>query len=108
MTIKSRSKSHPLATEFDRVIEAARLLFGRSGRAYVRHVTQALRKDPEEFVAFVKAREEQYRQAVADLRAPGRDLLIVPDKFAIIYSLYCAAIRFKIFPSPRRIFSRRL
>ena len=98
MTIKSSSKSHPLTTEFDRLIEAVYLLFGPVGSL----VRPARRPGPSEGPRRVrrvlKGREEQYQQAVADLKAPGRDLLRLHDKFAIIYALYCAAIRFKIFP----------
>ncbi len=98
MTIKSRSKSHPLARfiDFDCLVDTIYNLFGPAGPAFVRHVVHALQKDREEFVAFVKDREEQYRRAVADLKAPGRDLLYERDKFARIYAVYCAAIRFKI------------
>jgi hypothetical protein len=38
------------------------------------------------------------RQAVADIKAPGRKLLRVHGKFATIYAAGCAAIRFKILP----------
>jgi hypothetical protein len=67
-------------------------------RAYIWHIAHAIRDDRDEFVAFVKERREQYQQAVAHLKAPGRKLLRVHGKFATIYAAGCAAIRFKIFP----------
>ena len=82
----------------DRLLELARLHYGLAGRAYVWRVAHALRKDRDEFVAFLKERREQYLRAVADLKAPGRRLLRVHGKFATIYAAGCAAIRFKIFP----------
>ena len=82
----------------DRLLELARLHYGLAGRAYVWHVAHALRKDRDEFVAFVKERREQYLRAVAHLNAPGRRLLRVHGKFATIYAAGCAAIRFKILP----------
>ena len=82
----------------DRLLELARLHYGLAGRAYVWHVAHALRKDRDEFVAFLKERREQYLRAVAHLTAPGRRLLRVHGKFATIYAAGCAAIRFKILP----------
>jgi uncharacterized protein (DUF927 family) len=82
----------------DRLLELARLHYGLAGRAYVWHVAHALRKDRDEFVAFLKERREQYLRAVAQLTAPGRRLLRVHGKFATIYAAGCAAIRFKILP----------
>jgi putative DNA primase/helicase len=87
-----------LAKFRDRLIELACLHYGLAGRAYVWHIAHALRKDRDEFVAFLKERQEQYQRAVADLKAPGRKLPRVHGKFAIIYAAGCAAIRFKIFP----------
>ena len=87
-----------LAKFRDRLIELGRLNYGLAGRAYVWHVAHALRKDRDEFVAFLKERREQYLRAVAHLTAPGRRLLRVHGKFATIYAAGCAAIRFKILP----------
>ena len=96
MTIPTNHQSH--SPTVDRLIEAACRFFGPSGRSFLGHVAHALLTDSEEFVAFVKDRQEQYRQAVAHLRAPGRNLPLEHDKFTMIYSLYSAAIRFKICP----------
>ncbi len=98
MTIKSSFKSHSLTIEFDRLAETVYLLFGPAGPAFVRHVVHALQKDREEFVAFWNGREEHYQRAAAHLKAPGLNLLRLHDKFATLYAIYCAAIRFKIFP----------
>src|SRR5208283_357130 len=68
------------------------------GGAEVWHIAHARREERDEPVAFVKGRREQYQQAVAHLKAPGRKLLRVHGKFATIYAAGCAAIRFKIFP----------
>ena len=87
-----------LAKFRDRLIELACLHYGLAGRAYVWNIAHALRKDRDEFVAFVKGRREQYQQAAAHLKAPGRNLLRVHGKFATIFAAGCAAIRFKIFP----------
>jgi hypothetical protein len=87
-----------LAKFRDRLIELACLHYGLAGRAYVWHIAHALRNDRDEFVAFLKERREQYEQAVAHLKAPGRKLLRVHGKFATIYAAGCAAIRFKILP----------
>ena len=87
-----------LAKFRDRLLELACLHYGLAGRTYVRCLAHALKKDRDEFVAFVKGRREQYRQAVAHLQAPGRKLLRVHGKFATIYAAGCAAIRFQILP----------
>ena len=87
-----------LAKFRDRLIELGRLNYGLAGRAYVWHVAHALRKDRDEFVAFLKERREQYLRAVAHMTAPGRRLLRVHGKFATIYAAGCAALRFKILP----------
>ena len=82
----------------DRLLELACLHYGLAGRAFVWNVAHALRRNRDEFVAFVKGRREQYQQAVAHMTAPGRKLLRVHGKFATIYAAGCAAIRFKILP----------
>jgi Domain of unknown function (DUF927) len=82
----------------DKLNELAGLHYGLAGRAYVWHIADALRKDRDEFVAFLKERQEQYLRAVAHLTAPGRRLLRVHNKFATVYAAGCAAIRFKILP----------
>ena len=87
-----------LAKFCDRLIELARLHYGLAGRAYVWNIAHALRRDRDEFVAFVKGRREQYQQAAAPLEAPSRKLLRVHGKFATVFAAGCAAIRFKIFP----------
>jgi hypothetical protein len=87
-----------LAKFRDRLMELACLHYGSAGRAYVWHIAHALRDNRDEFVAFLKGRQEQYQRAVAHLKAPGRKLLRVHGKFATIYAAGCAAIRFKILP----------
>jgi hypothetical protein len=87
-----------LAKFRDRLIELACLHYGLAGRAYVWNIAHALRDNRDEFVAFVKGRREQCQQAVAHLKAPGRNLLRAHGKFGTIYAAGCAAIRFKIFP----------
>jgi hypothetical protein len=82
----------------DHLLELAGLHYGLAGRAYVWHIAHALRKDRDEFVAFLKERREQYLRAVAHLTAPNRRLLRAHGKFATIYAAGCAAIRFRIFP----------
>lgn len=69
-----------------------------AGRAYVWNIAHALRKDRDEFVAFVNGRRKQYEQAAANIRAPSCDLLRVHGKFATIFVASCVAIRFKILP----------
>jgi hypothetical protein len=61
--------------------------------------SHALRKNRDEFVAFVKGGGNSM-EAVAHLKAPGRNLLRVHGKFATIYAAGYAAIRFKILPFP--------
>ena len=87
-----------LAKFRDGLIDLACLHYGLAGRAYVWNIAHALRKDRNEFVAFVKGRRERYEQAVAHLKAPIRNLLRVNGKFATIFAAGCAAIRFKILP----------
>jgi hypothetical protein len=71
---------------------------GFFGRAYVRCLATAIRNDPEELVAFIKARRDEYKRLAKSTTAPGRNLGRVHGKFATIYAAGCLGIRFRLLP----------
>jgi hypothetical protein len=71
---------------------------GFLGRAYVRCLAKAIRHDPEELAAFIKARRSEYKRLARSITAPGRNLARVHGKFATIYAAGCLGIRFRLLP----------
>jgi hypothetical protein len=71
---------------------------GFLGRAYVRCLAKAIRHDPEELVAFIKARRDEYKRLARSIPAPSRNLARVHGKFATTYAAGCLGIRFRLLP----------